>query len=554
VVTVIQGYGNGTFAAGKLLVVGNGPDAVTAGDLNGQTAADIVTANSLDNDVSLLFNVSQSLAAGITVGPGNIVEVTATPENDIASVTYSNGVVTVIIDGQQETFPIGSINGLNINLEGGNDSISLGQGVPTCTINGGAGNDTIMAMNSANDMLLGGAGDDSVGAGTGLDTLHGGGGNDTLSGGGKGSKLNGNGGDDYVVTDAKFETVKGGRGRDTIDPTTGGDSLIGGAQGGVFLDAGVTHPDSLVGTGGLNFAQYNPADSMTDIFEIFDPPAPPSSGGPSTEENSDSAGPAAAAGVTAVVSGGVLKVTGTSGPDVIALTTDGTNIDISADGNDLTPVPLSGLVGIHATGGGGSDSISVSSAITLPATLGGNGGSDTLVGGGGDNVLIGGGGSDSLVGGAGTNLLVPGQRNAFIGAPTGNDTLDGGTGFSIADFSRRTDPLTLSNNGQADSGDTVAGERSEIMSNVSAIWGGTANDTIVGATPGEFLSGGAGANTIHGGGANDLLVGGGGNDTVVVAAEPVSLYLINGFPNKYGGVNNPSEDILQLDSLDTPLT
>ncbi|MGA2233020.1 MAG: hypothetical protein ABSH22_19130, partial [Tepidisphaeraceae bacterium] len=87
----------------------------------------------------------------------------------------------------------------------------------------------------------------------------------------------------------------------------------------------------------------------------------------------------------------------------------------------------------------------------------------------------------------------------------------------------------------------------------SAIWGGTGGNTITGATGGEFISGGAGANSVHGGGVNDLLVGGGGNDTVIVAAEPVSLYLINGQPNEYGGVSNPSEDILQLDSLDTEL-
>jgi hypothetical protein len=104
----------------------------------------------------------------------------------------------------------------------------------------------------------------------------------------------------------------------------------------------------------------------------------------------------------------------------------------------------------------------------------------------------------------------------------------------------------LSNDGKPDSGDSAAGEKSEIMSNVSAIWGSTGGDTIVGTTPGEFLSGGAGANSVHGGGANDLLVGGGGNDTVIVAAEPVSLYLVNGHPNEYGGVFNPAEDILQL--------
>jgi Ca2+-binding RTX toxin-like protein len=545
-VTVIPGNGDGTFGAGKLLVVGNGPDAVAAGDLNGDGVGDIVTANSQDNDLTLLEDVPGALESAITLGPGNIVQVTATPNNDNASITYANGVVTIVIDGLQESFPIGSINGINVNLEGGNDSISVGEGVPSCTINGGAGDDTIMAMNSANDMLLGGSGNDSIEAGSGKDTLHGGAGNDTLIGGGRGSKLNGNGGNDYVVTNAKLETVKGGRGMDTLDPTSGGDSLLGGAMGAIFLDAGAKHPDSLAGVGGLNFAQNNPADVMTNIFEIFDPPAPPASSGPTTASPAIAL-PAAAATVTDAVTNGTLKVVGASGNNVIALTTDGTNIDITANGNSLAPVPLAGLNGIRVKGGSGNNSISVAQAITLPATLRGHGGADTLVGGGGDNVLIGGGGNDSLVGGADTNLLVPDVRNTFVGAPAGNVTLDGGTGFSIADFSRRTDSLHLSNDGSPDSGDTAKGEADEIKSNVSAIWGGTAADTIVGTTSGVFLSGGGSRNSIQGGGANDLLVGGLGHDTVAVAAEPVSLYLLNGKPDDYSGVNDPSEDILQLD-------
>ena len=174
-----------------------------------------------------------------------------------------------------------------------------------------------------------------------------------------------------------------------------------------------------------------------------------------------------------------------------------------------------------------------------------------MVGGGGGNVLIAGEGNSVLHAGGGVNLLVPGKR-IYFSDRFGRDTLIGGTGMSIADFSRRIDPLFLSNDNLPDSGDTAAGEAIEIMSNVSAIWGGTGNDTIVGTTPGEFLSGGAGNNTIHGGGTTDLLIGGDGQDTVVAAAEPVSLFLSTTQPGEYGGVNNPSEDVLQVNTnLDT---
>jgi glucose/arabinose dehydrogenase len=219
---------------------------------------------------------------------------------------------------------------------------------------------------------------------------------------------------------------------------------------------------------------------------------------------------------------------------------------------------MTGLLGLQINGRAGNDSISVNSSITLPATLKGGLGDDTLTGGGGDNVLIGGIGNDSLVGGSnggsGENLLVPDQLSTFSSSPTGNDTLDGGAGYSIADFSHSTDALTLSNDGAANSGDLAAGEKSEIMSNVAAIWGGTANDTITGTQPNEFLSGGGGADSILGGGVNDLLIGGKGADTVLPAAEPVTLFLRDNATDLYDNVNTPSEDTLVLDTtLDMPL-
>ena len=88
------------------------------------------------------------------------------------------------------------------------------------------------------------------------------------------------------------------------------------------------------------------------------------------------------------------------------------------------------------------------------------------------------------------------------------------------------------------------------MSSVTAIWGGTGDDTIVGTVPGEFLSGGEGENSIHGGGASDTLLGGDGADTVAAAAEPVSIYLNLNSAGVYGGVSDPSEDILQIGSQD----
>jgi Ca2+-binding RTX toxin-like protein len=530
-VDILLGNGNGTFALPQVLLTGNYPRSVAATDLNGDGKTDLIIAAQSDNDLNIFLGGKPTIASGSS----GAVTVQGSGGNDMTTVGYAGGKVIVNIDGQSQSFTKTALGAFAIMLGGGNSTLSISAGVPAVSIQGGSGNSSIIA-------------------GSADATIHSGSGNDFIVSSGKASSIKANSGNEDIVADARIETIHGGTGIDTIDPLKGGDSLKGGTGTSFFLDAGAKHPDTIVGGTGFSFAQYNPADTMSNIFQIIDPPPPSSGTAVAAAKPAASAGPADASGVTAQVVDGELKIVGTSGSDTISLTTDGANIDIAADGGSLTPVPLSGLTDIRVNGRGGADSIILAGDITLPATLDGNGGADTLVGGGGDNVLVGGPGGDSLVGGAGTNLLVPDQNTSFLSGPAGNDTLDGGTGFSIADFSYRTDALTLSNNGVADSGDTGQGEASKIMTNVSAIWGGSGGNTITGATGGEFLSGGDGANSVHGGGVNDLLVGGGGNDTVIVAAEPVSLYLINGKANEYGGVNNPSEDILQLDSLDTVIS
>jgi len=562
-VTILSGNGDGTFAAPKFLVAGNGPVDITAADLNGDGTTDIVTANSLDNTLSLLMNTQAALAVNIS-SAGGMITVNTTPGNDTGSISVSGGFVIITINGQTESFPISSTNEVVIGLEAGDDSLTIGAGVPSCSINGGGGNDTIVDNSSALNTLIGGAGNDSLHAGSGADIVHGGLDNDTITGGGPGTFLAGNTGNDVLETDSSGSTVRGGQGSDTVSSTEGGDSIRGGGGDDIIIDFGATLPDTVDGGVGLNFAQNNPKDVMVNIFEVFDPTLPPSAlpgaaaaaiaSAPAASFPANAA-PADGSPVTSHVSAdGILVVIGGSDSDTIAVTTDGTNIIVTANGSTLTTKTVASLTGLRLNGKGGNDVITVDSAVLLPATLLGGAGNDSLVGGGGDNVLIGGGASDTLVGGAGTNLLVGGLRTGFAGAPSGNDVLDGGAGYSIADFSRRTDPLHLSNDGLADSGDTSAGETTTIMSNVAAIWGGTAADTIVATTAGEFISGGGGADSITGGGANGVIVGGLGKDTVIVNAEPVALYLQDGKKDRYSGISNPLEDILELDDgLDTTL-
>ena len=71
---------------------------------------------------------------------------------------------------------------------------------------------------------------------------------------------------------------------------------------------------------------------------------------------------------------------------------------------------------IEFTGGGGNDSVIVSSKLAIPSLLIGAGGSDTLIGGAGKDTLRGGDGNDRLLGNGNDDVLVGGN---------GNDRLDG---------------------------------------------------------------------------------------------------------------------------------
>jgi Ca2+-binding RTX toxin-like protein len=487
------------------------PGGGIVADVNGDGRPDLILTEKSANSVAVFLDHASG-TPHISMTSNGTVMAMGSNSSGTSSITYSNGMVTFNIEGVTESFSVNSVTGINVALGNGDDNVAVGSGVPAVSIFGGTGNDTLVADNSAPDTLHGGSGNNYEVGGNGSDMLKGGTGRDTL-GAGAGNQT----------------TIHAGAGDDLIlDGTGSGDSIFGGL--------------------GLNFAQYNPNNTMNNIFEVFDPPPP--GGSPSfTPANLtpfDSS-------VTAAIENGILIVTGAPGSNKMIVTVSGANLEVTSNGNTVASFPESEVSGIKIIAGPDNDTLHINASVTLPATLKGGAGEDKLVGGSGDNVLVGGTGNSILKAGAGVSLLVPEKRVVFSSSGA-NDTLIGGSGLSIADFSHRTDPLFLSNDNQPDSGDPNQGEAIEIMSSVTAIWGGVGNDTIVGTTPGEFLSGGAGDNTVHGGGATDVLIGGDGQDTVVAAAEPVSLYLDLTQPGEYGGITDPAEDVLQINpDLDTLL-
>lgn len=84
--------------------------------------------------------------------------------------------------------------------------------------------------------------------------------------------------------------------------------------------------------------------------------------------------------------------------------------------------------GFEVNAGAGDDRVSVAAQVSIPVTMRGGAGNDTLLGGSGPDKLIGGEGDDRLVGGRGDDILYGGEgKDVLIGGP-GNDVLRGGYG------------------------------------------------------------------------------------------------------------------------------
>lgn len=89
------------------------------------------------------------------------------------------------------------------------------------------------------------------------------------------------------------------------------------------------------------------------------------------------------------------------------------------------------IAGFEVNAGGGNDSVTVAREISIPVTMRGGAGNDTLVGGSGPDKLLGGPGDDRLVGGPGNDVLYGGPGNdVLIGGP-GDDVLHGGPGEDV---------------------------------------------------------------------------------------------------------------------------
>jgi Ca2+-binding RTX toxin-like protein len=234
--------------------------------------------------------------------------------------------------------------------------------------------------------------------------------------------------------------------------------------------------------------------------------------------------------------------------------------DDTLDGGSGAENSISGGAGNDTVLGGAGDDQELTGGVggdTIDGGEGndesrGNGGPDKVVGGPGDDSLDFGVGRDSdaadgqdrLEGGPGADILgagpTPGPVPVGVRPPQGPDFLSGGGGIDKADFSQRTEPLTIDLDGEADDGES--GEGDNVLSDVECVIGGSNDDRLIGSSAadcldgrdgeddinglagndaleggendpsGDDLSGGSGSDTMRGGSGDDALVGGEGDD------------------------------------------
>jgi Ca2+-binding RTX toxin-like protein len=118
---------------------------------------------------------------------------------------------------------------------------------------------------------------------------------------------------------------------------------------------------------------------------------------------------------------------------------------------------------IQLSGRGGDDVITADSSLTVPVTIDGGGGDDTITGGGGADILYAGAGNDIVTGGRGNDTAFLGAGNdRFIWNPgDGSDVVEGQSGF---------DTLVFNGSNVGENIDISAnGSRAQLTRNVGAV-------------------------------------------------------------------------------------
>ncbi|MBL8337693.1 MAG: hypothetical protein JNM97_13040, partial [Rhodoferax sp.] len=445
-----------------------------------------------------------------------------------------NGIVSVTVPGSAGADSIqGNTGNDSLSGLGANDTIEGLDG--NDLLNGGDGNDTLRGGNDV-DSLVGGNGDDRLVSGAGNDgLLNGGAGQDTvaydeyLSNAADGGyafnySLQGPNGYSSIqisgrgVNTGYFEQDNGVLDIEQINGTAGNDVMRDlGADREIYFQGGRGN-DSLVGSafdGFIDYAMYNDLGNGLHIEVDLDWQTEYQIGAPGSQFFGNLA---VVSGNTIANGGSVTEVDhlqgiggifGSSGNDLILGSARPTEYYRPAQGNDTVD------------GRGGFDIVDYGNAnrgviITLAAAgqtttvnddgygSAGQGGVDQL-----SNI-------EAIYGSNQADLLTGNASDNRLRGRGGNDALDGGDGFDLADYrsANTAVSITLATAGTTTSNVNDGQGGLDSLVNIEALRGSLFNDTLTGNNVANLLQGLDGDDTLSGGLGNDTLDGQDGFDTI----------------------------------------
>ncbi len=385
--------------------------------------------------------------------------------------------------------PIVQDGTLFLFLDGENDQVSFGlpdAETARLTLNGAVFD---YAQSDVRFLLFtGGAGDDQIEVAPGV----------TIA-----AALDGEDGNDHLVGGAAEDLLEGGLGNDTMLGSAGDDVIDAIDRFLCFYDS---FGNEICGPPPASQSQDSVDAGDGDDFVMGDATNDTLDGGAGDNDIDTSQGDSNCVQVSMSYS----AVEPVSQADTVLFTfPDPSTARVTVNGNAYD-FEQGQVVCFMADAEQGDDSIQMDASVTVPATLWGGDGNDTLAGGSG---------ADSFYGGAGDDSLMGNDGNDTISGETGSDSVDGGAGDDSLDGGDGGDSVS------GGAGDDVLGDG---MGD-DTLDGGSGND-IFNLTPGsdDDVRDSLGTNTLSFAGAArgltiDLGLATGQRQTVDVARNTVSL-------------------------------
>lgn len=468
--TVILDFINGIFGTGSSVAAGTNLDLDHSS--SGTFASDVLKIRGSITDDNFVFGPN-----GISLRSGAVKDILMSAHIDTFVVSTGSGKDAVSGAG---AVALGTV---------GNPPLPA-PFAKVLTIYGGAGDDALTG-GSADDVIYGGDGNDKITGGLGDDQLFGEEGADTFD---EGTLISGS------------DTIVGGNGTDTVTyaarvGTVGTDYPVTVTVGGGAVSGAPGEQDDIA-----NDVEIVTGSRGNDVL-VCGANTCTLNGGPGNDALSPGSGSA--------------TLNGDEGDDTFDMGVSGTNPTVTINGGkgtDLvdyssrTNAIVIDMNTLAISGEGENSSIGKDVENAKCGSGGcrvyGNDLDNTFWGGAGNDVMFGAGGSDTFI----------------MAMADGNDSISGGTGVDLVDYSARTDALTIymdavvNTSAVSKSAWTIAvtsghysgatSEQDLIGADVENVVGGSKDDVITGNALDNTLDGGGGTNVLSGGAGADICVQG----------------------------------------------